>query len=46
MNEDRIIIDKEGNTYTAYEKMKKIWAGTRLREFIRRWLGGRRTANK
>lgn len=30
-------IDKKGNTYQNYEKMKKVWGGTRLSDFVRRW---------
>ena len=34
-----------GETYKAYERMKKIWKGTKFSTFIRRWLGRRRTKN-
>lgn len=45
MDEDKIVINKEGRTYTAYEKLKKIWSGVTLGAFSRRWLGRRRTEN-
>ena len=45
MDEDKIVINKEGRTFTAFEKMKKIWAGTTLGKFSRRWLGESRSAS-
>jgi len=32
-------IDKSGPTYQAYLRMLKIWAGAKLADFARRWLG-------
>jgi hypothetical protein len=44
-NENDIVIDKKGRTYIAYEKMKKIWAGTTLGAFARRWIGESRSVS-
>ena len=34
-------INKNGNTYKNYQKIKSIWGGIRLGQFVKRWYNRR-----